>query len=201
VQHATSDEYNQQVTRLRKVQDWDELVRYCRTTARQVRKSLRDGTATDDDKRLRIQALLDLQITHSILGRPQEQLGAAQKAHRAARQVAPNLGALDDLYSYTFLARAYAANGQPTQAREMFLCACASVITRQQGEWLGNAFLDLAAFERTESNQQTAAVPVGLAEGISRSSKKVQRGSRQMVQRQHLCLAYTCRNLSKAVCR
>ena len=77
------------------------------------------------------------------------------------------------------LAKAHANNRQHRQAREMFLRAGACLVTRHQAEWIANALLELAAFEREEGELQTGTMLVGLAEGIKRASSNVQRAKRK----------------------
>jgi len=176
---STAAEYDQEVARLQKKQDWAGLERYGRAIEQQIRTLTRAGVATEGDHRLRIQALLDLQTAYLMLERPQEQLRAAQEAHRAWQQVPLTPDAVDDHYSFKSLANAHAANGQAEQARDMFLSAGASIMTRRQAEWFGNALLDLAAFEREQSDPQTALVLEKLVERLKRTSHKVDRVRRK----------------------
>ncbi len=55
------------------------------------------------------------------------------------------------------------------------LCAGANMITRRQAEFLGNALLDLAAFEQEQADPNKAIALEELAEGLKRALKKMQR--------------------------
>ena len=167
-----SDEYDGQVIRLRKRQDWEGLVRYCRSVDRQIRNAFRQGEATDDEKRLRIQALMDLQTTYMILDLPQRELKAAQEAHSALQDVSVPLDDLRNHFSYTALARAYKHNGQPDQAREMLLRSITSLLSRRQAEFVGNGLLELAALEREADNPQIADVLASVAGGVKRAARR-----------------------------
>lgn len=168
------DAYEAEVARLHKKQDWEGAVRYSREFERRIARLIHAGTATEDAKRLRLQALLDLQIAYSVLKRPKEQLRVAQEAHRSRLQMS-GLDRLDDFYSFTFLGNAYADQAEPEKAREMFLCAGASVMTRRQAELLGNALESLAEFEQDRSSETAAAVIAELVKDLKRAAGKVQR--------------------------
>ena len=165
-------EYNEQLNHFRKCQEWEEMVHYCQTIERRIRKAITVDTATIENKRLRMQALLDLMSAYMLLERPKERLRTAQEFHSALRRTPSTDGRLDDFYSYKFLAQAHEANDQLGEAREMYLRAGVSMITKHQAEWFGSALIDLANLEREEGNLEIATTLTGLADGIKRVSKR-----------------------------
>ncbi len=165
------NEFDRQVNRRKKKQDWEGLVRYCRGVERQVRKAIREGTATDDDKLLRIAALLELITAYLILDMPKDRLRAALEAHHARQGLSEPLDDLDAHFSYTALAAAYGHNGQPDRQREMLLRSMTCLLSRQQTEWIGNGMLELAEAEKRAANEQAAETLIDLATGIKRAAR------------------------------
>ncbi len=171
---GNADEYDKQVTRLQREQDWEALARYCRSVERQIAKAIRNGAASQEEQCLRIQALSDLQAAYSILGMPQQQLKAAQEAHRARQSGCAPSDDLSNYYSYTALARAHQHNGQMDQGREMLLRSITSLLSKQQAEFVANALLELTELER-EANEPAAFTLTDAAAGIKRAARRTHR--------------------------
>ena len=169
-------EHDAEVRRLEKRHDWNGVVSHCSAVDLLIRKAMRAGNATAEDRRLRVSALLDLHLACVVLDLPERALKAVKDAHKAILAEESPDQFLHNHLSYSRLARAYVANGQLDEAREMHIHSAASLITRQQAEFFRIALLDLGRTELEAGRPETAETLNELSVRLKRASRWAHRG-------------------------
>ncbi len=165
--HVGDDEYQARTASFKRASDWVGLAAFCRNVEKRIARSIRRGTTSEDDQRLRIGALLDLQIAYSVLRRPDEEVAAGQEAIRAAKRIP--LDPINMHFMYLMLARAYKHAGATEKSREAIGRAITSVLTKSQTEFV------LCGLEELEAANSGAITLRELAEILKKARRVASR--------------------------